>query len=182
MSEKPVIFLSHSSKDSERVNILKQQIETVLDNVRVFETSDSEAIQISNEWLKDILFNLETSHALIVVVSSTSKISTWVNFEIGYFWKRNEDRRGQGVKELPIYPLCLNNEPAFGILQTIQSKSLDKPKDFKSFLSTLCSYFNKDVDQINFEDVFALYKPESSLIIGKHNLWDRKPPKNEPRS
>ena len=166
MSDKPIIFISHSSKDGDIVNILKDQIEVAMQEVVVFETSHPEAIPVSKKWFDEIVDKLDIAQALIVVVSPSSKASVWVNFEIGYFWKINEDRKKQGMAEYPIFPLSLHDAPLFGPLTILQGKALDKVDQLSSFFQILCGEFGGDLSRADLGEVISKIENESKIEFG----------------
>lgn len=150
MSEKPVIFISHSSDDEELALLLKQQIELCFDNgVKPFVAKYS--IPAGEEWRNDLTQNLNAAQSLIVLVSPSSSKSRWVGFEIGYLWTKIT-RKGKG--KLPVYPLCLPGNSVFSPLDGIQGKFLDQPEEIKDFFHRLCQQFeNGDVKKVDIEAI-----------------------------
>ena len=63
MSDKPVIFISHSSKDKELALVLQEQIANVIGVAKsnVFLSTDSGAIPASSDWFGEIKKNLDSS-------------------------------------------------------------------------------------------------------------------------
>ncbi len=171
MSDKPVIFISHSSRDSEVVNALKQQIENTVTDVLVFATSHPDAIPASQKWLDEILEMLDASHALVVVCSGKSRTSTWVNFEIGYFWKLNRDRKKRGEDEYPIYPLTLDSEQPFGALETLQGKAIDKPDQLRAFAHSLSLAFDGNPDSFSVDAIIKIIEDSRTLRIEPAPDW-----------
>jgi MFS superfamily sulfate permease-like transporter len=133
MSEKPVIFISHSSLDKDMARVLQEQIETVLggkENAVVFNSSDPYAIPTGSDWFEEIAAQLDKSHVLVVLVTASAKQSIWVGFEIGYFWSRAKGKH--------IYPVAVPGAKTFGPIEKLQAKSLDKPEHIDGFLRHLC--------------------------------------------
>lgn len=150
MNEKPVVFISHSSKDEELASVLKQQIEAGFENrLEVFVARYS--IESSAEWLPEITRNLDAAKALVVIISPSSQESRWVGIEIGYLWRKISKR---GKSKLPVYPLCMPNCSVFSPLDGIQGKFLDKPEELKNFFQSLFRQFNDgEIDKIDINAV-----------------------------
>lgn len=140
MSEKPVIFISHSSKDGAIANTLKEQIEMVLD-VEVFETSHFEAIEGGEEWFEVITRKLDEATALFVLVSFNSLYSAWVHWEIGYFHKRTMSE----TIDLPIFVGTVAGQNPFPTISNKQAKSLNNADELEVLLKSISRHFEQDI-------------------------------------
>lgn len=138
MSEKPVIFISHSSNDKQLAEVIKEQVEHVLVSVKpdVFVSSAPDAIDVGDRWFETIIKKLQIADALIVLVTPTSVERKWVWFEIGYFWSKRDQGRGH------IYPLYLPQVTAIPHpLSELQAKSLDSEHEISVVFGKLCNQF-----------------------------------------
>lgn len=140
MSEKPVIFISHSSKDGAIANTLKEQVEAVLD-VEVFETSHFEAIEGGEEWFEVITRKLDEATALFVLVSFNSLYSAWVHWEIGYFHKRTMSE----TIDLPIFVGTVAGQNPFPTISNKQAKSLNNADELEVLLKSISNHFEQGI-------------------------------------
>jgi hypothetical protein len=137
--EKPTIFISHATSDGEFANAVKQEIEKVFANgVNVFCTSSPGSIPVGTDWLSSIENSLETSKAVIALVTPTSIERPWLWFEIGATWSKG--RAG----ETKIYPLCapeINLSELPSPLDRLQALSMGKATDLKLLFEALIIQF-----------------------------------------
>lgn len=156
MSEKPVIFISHSSHDSELARYLKQQIEVCVDNAEVF-ASD---IDPGENWFDKVMQKLKQADAIVVLITPNSvNLSHWVWFELGYFWARHDaqvDNLDQRRKVY--YPLFIDGvelpNPVYDL--QIQAASLSDNKGMISFFRNLSAKFNGDLSRLDTRDIASL--------------------------
>lgn len=137
--EKPKIFISHATSDGDFANAVKQEIEKVFANgVSVFCTSSPGSITVGTDWLSSIEGSLETSKAVIALVTPTSIERPWLWFEIGATWSKG--RTG----ETRIYPLCapeINLSDLPSPLDRLQALSMGKAADLKLLFEALINQF-----------------------------------------
>jgi hypothetical protein len=89
------LFISHSSKDKALAATLSEAIDYVSQrNLIGWVYSNKTA---GSTWSNDIMVNLNTSRALVVLVTPNSVGNRWVHIEIGIAIAR----------EMPIIPICL---------------------------------------------------------------------------
>lgn len=180
MSDKPVIFISHSSKDKQLALILQEQIANVLglDKGNVFLSTDPYAIAASSEWFEEIKRSLDNADAFIVLVTPSSMESMWVGYEIGYFWHKENGRF--------IYSLIMNNTKLAGPIERLQGKSLDDETQFKAFFNSLYEQFKEhlerfDSGKISHQKIVGVVSHAPSFLQAK--IKGREPRKREyPRS
>lgn len=128
--DKKIIFLSHSSKDSEFANVLSKQLKAALANgFDVFNSSWSGSIPSGEDWMKTAFDNLEKAVAFIVLITPSSINSPWVAFEVGYFWKK---RAGANIHVL-YHPDAQVPSP----LNSKQAKNIISTEDMNNFWVTL---------------------------------------------
>lgn len=94
---KPIIFISHISKEAELAEILKTNLtKDFLGMIDVFVSSDSTSIQLGGKWLDEVDRSLKQAEVEIVLCSKDSVHRPWVNFEAGGGW----------VRGIPVVPIC----------------------------------------------------------------------------
>lgn len=160
MSEKPVIFISHSSKDSELAGVLKVQIETAFEGrVKAFVASYYGDIGTGEKWLPEILANLKQAQALIVISTPDSKSSRWVGFEIGFLWNKIKQ------KKVIVYPVTIPKSEVFSPLDPIQGASLAEDKSIDTFFASLDKQFgNCQFNLISHDAITARANNNSQTI------------------
>jgi hypothetical protein len=137
--QKPKLFISHATTDGDFANAVKQEIEKVFANgVDVFSTSSPGTIQVGADWLQDIESKLNTTQAVIVIVTPVSIERPWLWFELGATWSKG--RSG----DCRIYPLCapevdMGNLPS--PLDRLQALSMGKATDLKLLFEVLIQQF-----------------------------------------
>jgi hypothetical protein len=146
MSEKPILFISHSSKDGHIANVLKEHLEAVLD-IEVFETSHFSAIEGGQEWFDVITQKLDAAKALLVLASYNSRFSQWVHWEIGYFYKKSRDA-GQSQS---IYVATIAGEQSFNTVQVTQMKSFNDANEAMFLLETIGKYLGFNLNMTNYQ-------------------------------
>jgi hypothetical protein len=146
MSEKPILFISHSSKDGHIANVLKEQLEAVL-NIEVWHTSEPDSIKAGSKWFLEIVQRLDKAKALFVLCSYNSRYSQWVHWEIGYFYKR-----GQLENEtLPIYVATIAGEKPFPTVEENQAKSLNDVNEASFLLESIGNHFNFNLPKYSYQ-------------------------------
>lgn len=96
MKEKDTIFLSHSSKDKESLNLLKKLLVDRTSNIfNVFLSSDGQSIPFGTNWIHKIEEGLNNAKVMFIFVTPNSVKSGWIYFEAGYAYSK-------GIKVIPI--------------------------------------------------------------------------------
>jgi hypothetical protein len=134
------VFISHAQEDASVAEIVKTQIDKVFGSrLEVFVSSIPGAIPPGSDWFDNIIMNLITADAFIVLVTHTSISRHFVWFEIGLSWLR---RRNQNCK---MYALCLSpimpgdlREP----LCRLQATLLGEEKQTEAFFTELINQFS----------------------------------------
>lgn len=111
---KPVIFFSHSSRDSEVLEKIKSKLLHLTKNtINVFLSSDGQSIPFGKNWVHALENALDSTSVMFVVVTPSSIFSNWIYFEAGYSYSKN-------VKVIPVgmFGVDLNNiTPPLSLLQ-----------------------------------------------------------------
>lgn len=164
MSEKPILFISHSSKDGHIAKVLKEQLEAVLD-IEVWHSSDPDSIQAGSKWFQEIVHQLDRAKALLVLCSYNSRFSQWVQWEIGYFYKKSQLENGR----LPIYVATIAGEKPFPTVAENQAKSLNDVKEIAALLSVINEHFFWDPELIDWRNIAEVIKDKCSKISVNEN-------------
>jgi hypothetical protein len=94
---KPTIFISHITEETEIARSLKELLERkFLGMINVFASSHEESIRLGDNWFGAIKKSMDDCQVLIVICSPISITRPWINFEAGAGW----------VKNIPVIPLC----------------------------------------------------------------------------
>ena len=87
MSQKPLIFISHITEESELAKMLAAFIKkTYLNMFDVFVSSDGENISSGDRWLESIDNALGSCVIQVSLCSPYSVTRPWINFEAGASW------------------------------------------------------------------------------------------------
>ena len=84
MSDKPIIFISHSTKDllsEDKCVLVKNELVKVLQNKGWEVFLDSHSIKGGDIWRKEILINLATARAGVILMNGAASKSDWVKAE-----------------------------------------------------------------------------------------------------
>lgn len=96
MMDKPTIFFSHSSKDSELILPFKKKIQEITGNmVNIFMSSDGQSIPFGRNWVSEIEEGLEEAQIMFIFVTPYSIKSNWIYFEAGYAYSK-------GIEVIPV--------------------------------------------------------------------------------
>lgn len=158
MSGKPVIFISHSSKDTELARLIKQQIEICIDGAEAF-ASD---IEPGENWFEKVMGKLKEADAIIVLVTPNSvAFSHWVWFEMGYFWSQHDTAlESLGERGRIYYPLFIPNvelpNPVHDL--QIQAASLFSKRDLTSFFRNLAKRFGGQSSSVKYDEIIEIAK------------------------
>ena len=96
--DKPIVFLSHSSKNKRELIALKKLLDDrCVGAIEFFLSSDGESIPLGTSWHDRIVKALKHAKLMFVFVSPESIDSGWVYFESGFAFSR----------EIRVIPVCL---------------------------------------------------------------------------
>jgi TIR domain len=96
--EKPIVFLSHSSRDKAPLAALKKILdERTSGLVNFFLSSDGESIKFGRNWVVSVSDALAKAKLMFVFLSPLSADSKWIHFEAGYAC----------AKDIRVVPVCL---------------------------------------------------------------------------
>jgi hypothetical protein len=165
MIEKPVIFISHSSKDAAIALPLTDMLTQA--GLSVFCSSDSDAIDAGANWMTKLMRQLDKATFLIVIVSENSASSSWVNFEIGYLWKK-----WQKLRKKPILPLGIGTAEAFGVIrqQNLEIKHLDTVGGLTNAFKVMARNFDSRLSRLNFDEIVSKFNLVLSIEIEEKDI------------
>jgi hypothetical protein len=96
--EKPIVFLSHSSRDKIPLAALKQILdERAAGSLNFFLSSDGESIKFGRNWVVRVSDALAQSKLMFVFLSPHSADSKWIHFEAGCAY----------AHDIRVVPVCL---------------------------------------------------------------------------
>src|SRR5258705_2748199 len=77
-------FISHESFSIKEAVKLKELLQGINNEHKIFLTSDWDSLQAGNLWMSDIIIALQEMDEMIVIISRKETFKNlWVNFEIG---------------------------------------------------------------------------------------------------
>ncbi len=133
---KPIIFLSHSSRDAQVAILLSQLLSEIFnDFFNTFNSSDG-SIQPGSVWRDDIQRNLKEAVAVLIVLSPHSVDRAWVNFEAGAAWMRGDATL--------LVPCTIGDVSLPSILEHLQSIRLDDSKGLQELIKKLSAPANQN--------------------------------------
>lgn len=166
------IFISHSSKDQEISEKLKELLENSGTNVSVFSSSDKGAIPIARDFVKYIFEELKSSEYFIPLLSENYFSSKFCMIEWGmagtyYFDKK----KGSTLKKImPVYVYPLKPDDAVGGTPFAHLQCYDLANTFaaQSIIETINP--DSEIDEADYNEFARFAKRESTL---KKGVFDR---------
>lgn len=169
MSEKPVIFISHSSKDKELADKFKKILEECFQfQIDVFASSNPEAISVGRDWFNEVIQKIESATVLLILVTPTAITRPWIWFETGFYWNFYlNDTQGR-----MIIPLYTPDVEIPSPLNTLQAKVMNKADEMKVFHRELWRFLHHvhgSSGLMNF-GIIGTGQPDFSTIVEFVNL------------
>jgi hypothetical protein len=181
--EKPIVFLSHSSKDRGQLsalkNLLDQRASGLLD---FFLSSDGESLKFGRNWVVSVADALEKAQLMFVFLSPNSVSSSWVHFEAGHAI----------AKGLKVVPVCIPGmdlnrmTPPLSLLQGFNLHGAESMANVvrlcnQQFAAKILESFTPE----DFARVFAKSIAETQGFFGKFSrfisrIWLRQYGEKEP--
>ena len=112
------VFISHSVKDYEIANILKDQF--INFGISCFVAHKD--IEPTTQWIEEIKKALNLMEVMLLLVTGDSCESWWVNQEIGFALSRS----------IPIIPIKLDQNDPKGFINAVQAMSIEKNEWIKA--------------------------------------------------
>jgi hypothetical protein len=167
-SKKPIVFLSHSSKDKAQLVALKNLLdERAAGALNFFLSSDGESIRLGRNWVARISDALAQAELMFVFLSPRSAESTWIHFEAGHAY----------ANDLDVVPVCL---PGMDIASVTAPLSLLQGFNLHSHeaMQNLARVCNKKFDMkikepfhiADFKRVFGALPHKGGGFFGHHSF------------
>jgi hypothetical protein len=94
--DKPTVFLSHSSRDSQQLIRLKEKLDTKTSGtIDFFLSSDGESIPFGRNWVAALQDALQRTKICFVFLTPNSALSSWIYFESGFIYSK-------GIRVVPV--------------------------------------------------------------------------------
>lgn len=158
--DKPIVFLSHSSKDAQILNRLKVGLDKKTNGtIDFFLSSDGESIPFGRNWVSSIEGALDKAKLAFLFLSPNSVSSEWVHFEAGFMYAKSIS-----VVPVAMPPLNLSKvRPPLSLLQGFNIHSVES-------LNNIFAKLNAEFDT-QYGDLFAQsdYSTIFSTTTGKNN-------------
>lgn len=164
--KKPIIFISHSSKDERMVRKLKELLTKKVGNtIDIFVSSDGQSIPLGRNWVYEIEQALTNSKIVFVLLSTNSVRSNWTYFEAGYAYSKDIKVIPVGVQGIDLSQI----QPPMSLLQGFNINSLES-------LNNLISILNKEFDysleasfnQEEYANIFGIRETKTPNLLGEH--------------
>ncbi|MBN8460786.1 MAG: toll/interleukin-1 receptor domain-containing protein [Verrucomicrobia bacterium] len=147
--EKPTIFLSHSSRDSESLKRLQAMLEKATSGtLSLFLSSDGQSIPFGRNWVATVEQALDSSALMFSFLSPVSTGSAWINFEAGYAYAR-------GVKVVPVAIMGKDLNALNPPLSLLQGFNLKSHEGMNNILSVINATFSTSYPLSFNEDDYA---------------------------
>jgi hypothetical protein len=147
--EKPIVFLSHSSRDEKPLKVLKGLLNKKTGGaISLFLSSDGQSIPLGRNWVHELQLSLDNSRLMFVFVSPDSLRSSWIHFEAGYAYSKRIKVVPVGIAGLDLGQVA----PPLSLLQGFNVTS-------EAGLNNLIAVINKEFDHSH-EETFTKHEYE----------------------
>lgn len=160
--KKPIVFISHSSKDERMVRKLKEVLTKKVGNtLDIFVSSDGQSIPLGRNWVHEIEEALKNSKIMFVLLSPNSIRSNWIYFEVGFAYSKD-------IKVIPIGVLGINLSqipPPMSLLQGFNINSVESLNNLISILNGEFGYsFGESFTYEEYAAIFSVPKVKASKL------------------
>lgn len=132
--QKPTIFFSHSTKDSENLIVLRDRVEMITGGtIKIFMSSDGQSIPLGHNWIHKIEQGLEAASIMFVFVTPNSISSNWIYFEAGFAYSK-------GIEVIPV-GLGIDISKLSAPLSMLQGFNLISEGSLNNFIATINKKF-----------------------------------------
>ncbi|MGD1890812.1 MAG: toll/interleukin-1 receptor domain-containing protein [Cyclobacteriaceae bacterium] len=152
--DKPIIFLSHSSKDSPILKRLKKILDDKLQGfVTTFLSSDGQSIPFGTNWSSKVEEALKMCSLVFVFISPNSIYSKWVYFESGMTYGKNK-------KVVPVGILGTDISEATGPLYSLQGFNIGSIDSLNNLITVINNEYNlslsMEFNESDYEHIFQM--------------------------
>lgn len=160
---KPVIFFSHSSRDSATLQRLKKAVlEKVGGAVDIFLSSDGQSIRLGRNWVSEIEEALNSSRLMFVFLSPFSVTSQWVYFEAGFSYSRNIEVVPVGINGVDLSTVS----PPISLLQGFNITGHGSLNNIISAINDKLGHTHKlAFAEEDYEEIFAPVKKVRAVAV-----------------
>ncbi|HKM00807.1 MAG TPA: toll/interleukin-1 receptor domain-containing protein [Sedimentibacter sp.] len=151
MYPKPTIFISHIHENKELTLIIKELIDTIFENVlNIFVSSDSESIELGDEWMMKINDGLKQCDIMLLVCSPQSINRPWIAFEAGVGWSK-------GIKVIPLccFGLTISNLPL--PFNRWQAANANREDSLNRLMKIIAKEFELKYNEVRWKDTVKKY-------------------------
>jgi hypothetical protein len=145
--EKPILFISHSSKDKIPLTYLKELLESkTKGTVDIFLSSDGQSIPSGTNWQNELETALMKTSLMLVAISPNSILSNWVHFEAGYSYSNKK------IRVIPIGIFGVDLSSLEGPINILQGFNISSYHSLNNIIEVLNKSYNTKFDQ-DFNDI-----------------------------
>jgi hypothetical protein len=158
---KPIVFLSHSSKDKAPLLRFKDWLDARTGGtINFFLSSDGESIPFGSHWVATVEENLKKAKLAFLFLTLNSVNSSWVAFEAGYMFSN-------GLRVVPVGLPGIDIGTIKPPLQLLQGFNLHSPETMNNVVKIVNDVFGHK-HQFSFEekDFRTIFGTDSKLASG----------------
>jgi hypothetical protein len=163
---RPLVFLSHSSRDKNTISRLKQLLFDTTDRtVDFFVSSDDQSIEPGRNWYEEVLVALNRAEVAFAFLSPNALQSQWVLFEVGV-------ALGRGKQVIPIGMSGVDVHKLSAPLGLLQGYNLNSGRGLTEIVNALNRLLVREYRLQSPDRAFRalLGAPISPLENGKHRF------------
>jgi hypothetical protein len=147
--DKPIVFFSHSSNDSNLVQPIKERLTSITGGtIDIFLSSDGQSIPLGRNWVHKIEEGLKKATIMFVFVTPNSIASNWIYFEAGFTYSKD-------IRVIPVgfgIDIALLKAP----LNLLQGFNVTSGDSLNNFVSVINSEYS-----LSFSEAFFFFFFES---------------------
>lgn len=145
--KKETIFFSHSSRDKEAMNYLKNMIDKKTSGIlNIFLSSDGESIPFGTNWIHSIEQGLNEAIIMYIFITPNSIKSNWIYFESGFAYSKK-------VRVIPIgFGIDISElRPPLNLLQGFNLTSYEGLNNIIKIINDECqTKFSEDFQESDY--------------------------------
>jgi hypothetical protein len=158
---KPTVFLSHSSKDANILNSLKERLQQKTGGtLELFLSSDGQSIPFGRNWISTVEGALQKSTLMFTFLSPRSVSSSWLYFEAGF-----ASARGADVVPIAIGSIDLaSTPPPISLLQGFNLRDEGGLNNLLSIINRRFDFaFPLSFSAIDYSEIFGVISDDHGL-------------------
>jgi hypothetical protein len=164
---KPIVFLSHSTRDSNVLQKIKEYLDIKLGGaVDLFLSGDGESIPLGRNWVHRIEEALELCELMFVFITPQSFQSKWIYFEAGYAY----------AKKTRVVPVALletsltHLESPLSLLQGFNVRSFEGLNNLIAIINDQYSFkFLESFTQTEYDQILHQETNHQRAAFGAHS-------------